>query len=306
MVVNYDIPWNPVRVIQRVGRINRISKKVFDTLYLANFFPTEKGATFVRSREIAQHKMFLIHNTLGEDAKIFDIDETPSPAKLYHRLNENPETREKESFYTRIRIIYDEIQKKHPGVIKKIQNAPSRIKVAKAYTEQSLLVFIRKGRMFIREVAPASDGKLQARDVILEEVFKKIECKENEPPRELSDIFWNSYEEAKCVTEPPSAAREAGLEQRALNVLKTMISGNKEIFAPIQPFLRMLREDIVDYGTLPDYTLRSIGKWADKKDEEALSEIIAMRSELGEHYLEKEKTGIANARSEVIIAIENQ
>ncbi|MBT9538195.1 MAG: SWF/SNF helicase family protein, partial [Nitrospirae bacterium] len=30
MVINYDIPWNPVRVIQRVGRINRISKKVFD------------------------------------------------------------------------------------------------------------------------------------------------------------------------------------------------------------------------------------------------------------------------------------
>ena len=28
IVVNYDIPWNPVRVIQRVGRINRISKKV--------------------------------------------------------------------------------------------------------------------------------------------------------------------------------------------------------------------------------------------------------------------------------------
>jgi len=27
MVINYDIPWNPVRVIQRVGRINRISKK---------------------------------------------------------------------------------------------------------------------------------------------------------------------------------------------------------------------------------------------------------------------------------------
>ena len=27
MIINYDIPWNPVRVIQRVGRINRISKR---------------------------------------------------------------------------------------------------------------------------------------------------------------------------------------------------------------------------------------------------------------------------------------
>ena len=37
MIINYDIPWNPVRVIQRVGRINRISRKVFDKLYIVNF-----------------------------------------------------------------------------------------------------------------------------------------------------------------------------------------------------------------------------------------------------------------------------
>ena len=53
MVINYDIPWNPVRVIQRLGRINRISKKVFDELHIVNFFPTEKGAELVQSREIA-------------------------------------------------------------------------------------------------------------------------------------------------------------------------------------------------------------------------------------------------------------
>src|SRR3989338_5336641 len=51
LVINYDIPWNPVRVIQRVGRINRISKKVFNELYIVNFFPTEKGAELVKSRE---------------------------------------------------------------------------------------------------------------------------------------------------------------------------------------------------------------------------------------------------------------
>ena len=65
MVINYDIPWNPVRVIQRVGRIKRISKKVFDKLYIVNFFPTEKGSDLVHSREIAAQKMFMIHNTLG-------------------------------------------------------------------------------------------------------------------------------------------------------------------------------------------------------------------------------------------------
>ncbi|MGQ9644664.1 MAG: C-terminal helicase domain-containing protein, partial [Ignavibacterium sp.] len=106
MVINYDIPWNPVRVIQRLGRINRISKKVFSSLYIVNFFPTEKGAEYVRSKEIAQNKMFMIHNTLGEDAKIFDIDEEPSPSKLYQKLTQNPDENDEESFYTRIINLY--------------------------------------------------------------------------------------------------------------------------------------------------------------------------------------------------------
>jgi superfamily II DNA/RNA helicase len=55
MVINYDIPWNPVRVIQRVGRIKRISKKVFDKLYIVNFFPTEKGSDWFIQEKL-QHK----------------------------------------------------------------------------------------------------------------------------------------------------------------------------------------------------------------------------------------------------------
>jgi len=91
----------PVRVIQRVGRINRISRKVFDELYIVNFFPTEKGAELVKSREIASNKMFLIHNTLGEDAKIFDIDEEPTPSGLFNRIQQNPDAQGEESFYTK-------------------------------------------------------------------------------------------------------------------------------------------------------------------------------------------------------------
>lgn len=117
MVINYDIPWNPVRVIQRVGRINRISKKVFDGLYIVNFFPTEKGAELVRSREIAGSKMFLIHNTLGEDAKIFDIDEEPTPAGLYERIRQNPDKMEEESFYTKMLKRFLEVKKENPQLI---------------------------------------------------------------------------------------------------------------------------------------------------------------------------------------------
>ena len=38
IIINYDIPYNPTRVIQRVGRINRIGKKLFDKNYLSQFY----------------------------------------------------------------------------------------------------------------------------------------------------------------------------------------------------------------------------------------------------------------------------
>ena len=38
VVINYDIPWNPTRMMQRVGRINRVDT-IFDVIYTFNFFP---------------------------------------------------------------------------------------------------------------------------------------------------------------------------------------------------------------------------------------------------------------------------
>jgi hypothetical protein len=87
LVINYDIPWNPTRVIQRVGRINRIGRKVFENLYIFNFFPTVKGSSIVANRAIAENKMFAIHEILGEDAKIFSIEEEPTPSGLYSKVS---------------------------------------------------------------------------------------------------------------------------------------------------------------------------------------------------------------------------
>lgn len=66
-IFNYDIPYNPTRVIQRIGRINRINKKVFDELYIYNYFPTD-----VEKRHLSKYqhaKMAMIHAIMGEDTK---------------------------------------------------------------------------------------------------------------------------------------------------------------------------------------------------------------------------------------------
>ncbi len=311
MVINYDIPWNPVRVIQRIGRINRISKKVFDELYIVNFFPTEKGAELVKSREIASNKMFLIHNTLGEDAKIFDIDEEPTPAKLYERIQQNPDKLEEESFYTKVLNEFLKIRKTYPDLVSSLDRFPVRVKVAKKSTADELFVFIKKNRLYVRGATYNEQKKLKIYEFSFEEVFNKIACHPEEKKVELSERFWDVYEKVKTFRGfrlPPTT--EQSLEQRAINNLKTFVYriNHEEVFK-VKGFLKTLIEDITDYGTLSDYTLRRIAN-LEYQDEEklrkSLEEIYALKEELGEDYLEKERVRQRDLTREIIVAIENR
>lgn len=311
VIVNIDIPWNPVRVIQRLGRINRISKKVYEDLFIVNFFPSERGAELVKSREIASNKMFLIHNTLGEDSQIFDIDEEPSPAGLYERLQKNPDDLEQESFYTKALMEFLRIEKESPEVIEAIKKCPSRVKVAKRFTENELLVFLKKGRLYIHGLKYEDGESAQPYQAPFEDVFQKIICSKDENKLSLSEAFWPVYEELKKFKDHRiTPLSEQSLEQKAINNLKTFIAKvNFEALMPYKDFLRILLEDILDYGTLSDYTLRRISNFEygdDAKQKRTISEIQSIHKELGDDYLEKEKLRQKDITKEIIIAIENQ
>lgn len=306
-IINYDIPWNPTRVIQRVGRINRISKKVFGELFLYNFFPTEQGADIVRSRQIASDKMFLIHNTLGEDAKIFDPSETPTPAKLYTKIMENPEEAEEESLQTKVRMDYFKIKEKYPEVINKIIALPPRIKVAKAFIENNLILFIRKGLGFF--IKGLLRDEAEVKDFNLGEVYPFIECKIEEKVLPLSSSFWEKYEQVRMHKEAfRGPTSEQSVERKATNNLRFLLTSGHNGLDNFRGFLQVLLEDILDYKTLSQFTLRRIAnlKINSEKDLElAKKELAKIRQDLGDNYLEKTKKELQLSSSEIIIAVEN-
>lgn len=312
MVINYDIPWNPVRVIQRVGRINRISKKVFDELYIINFFPTEKGAEFVKSREIASNKMFLIHNTLGEDSKIFDIEEEPTPSGLYEKIQQNPDKLEEESFYTKIVKEFDAIKEKSPELIHSLGKFPLRVKVAKKFNEDELLVFIKKSNLYVGYEKYSDVGKQKFSEMTFEDAFDRIRCTIEEKPLPLSENFWDSYYEIKTRSFEKASRHftDNSLEQKAINNIKTFLrKADVEGLSEYKDFLNALLEGIIDYGTLPDPTLRRIANLKSDSHEKiakAIKELELLRKELGDNFLAVEKSREKSLTKEVIVAIENQ
>lgn len=305
-VVNYDIPWNPVRVIQRVGRINRIGQKVFNELYIYNFFPTEKGSDLVRSREIAANKMFLIHNTLGEDAKIFGSDEVPQAAQLYQALQRNPEEGQEVSTLTAARNEMAEITKSHPEIVARINELPLRIKVAKQAAEQDLVVSIRKGDAFFVRSKRSNAPDIQ--ELPIGVALGLVRCDFAEQPHPLGARFWDDY---KSVIEfefkRTNPLGENSLELRSRNVLKSLIEkigdGEKA------DFVRMLLEDVMEYKTLSDYTLRRIAN-LDKKlaggTDEVMDELISLERDLGPNYLDGIRARLGDPEMDVVVAIENR
>ncbi|MGI6142626.1 MAG: helicase-related protein, partial [bacterium] len=312
-VINYDIPWNPTRVIQRLGRINRIGQRVFATLYIYNFFPTEQGAEIVKSREVAAQKMFLIHNTLGEDAKIFAPEETPTPAELFKRINRNPEEEEEESLLTTIRKEFFAIQGQYPDLVRGLADYPARVKTAKLAENNQLLVFRRKGlQLFIHSVSDTAGEKPLVQPLLLEEALPLVCCRPETPRKPLSPRFWPAYEAVKAYREEtPMPPREQSLPVKAENNLRSALESCAAELEEYLPFIQTLLRDLKEYQTLPKYTLRRLtrvemhGKVSKGQLARFRAELEALRRFLGDDYLERIESRVKDMGSEIIIAVEN-
>ncbi len=66
-LVNYDIHWNPVRIIQRFGRIDRLGS-INKSIRLVNFWPTEDLDGYINLKTRVEARMALVDVTAtGED-----------------------------------------------------------------------------------------------------------------------------------------------------------------------------------------------------------------------------------------------
>ena len=72
VIVNYDTPWNPTKLIQRLGRINRIGSKA-NFIYNYNFYPSEQGDDRINLKNRSLGKLQSSHSAYGEDNKIYSL-----------------------------------------------------------------------------------------------------------------------------------------------------------------------------------------------------------------------------------------
>ena len=121
VIVNYDTPWNSTRLMQRIGRVNRIgsaSKHIYNYV----FYPSREGNREINLNQIAVSKIQTFHSTFGEDNQIYSQEEIleRNLSKLFDEtINEQKKDFNKEiPFYEELRTLYHTNRREYNRIAK--------------------------------------------------------------------------------------------------------------------------------------------------------------------------------------------
>lgn len=182
IIINYDIPYNPTRVIQRVGRINRIGKKLFDKIYIHNFIPRLEAQKDIKNWQISNFKLTLINSIFGNDTKILQKDdEINSLFSLKREAGIFSDLENDISWDIEYREIYNKLNQDN-NLLEEIKNMKDNIFIRRE-NDFNGLVEIRKGENGI------FGGLLKnsVMDYNMANIFKILKAQENEKSFKPSD-----------------------------------------------------------------------------------------------------------------------
>ncbi len=180
MMINYDLHWNPVKLIQRFGRIDRIGAE-HDVVYGFNFLPETELEKNLGLREKLARRIAEIHETIGEDAAILDPTEQLNEEAMYaiyeaegdqSSLIDGPEEQE----FLDLNEAEEELRRlrqETPAEFARIADLRDGIRTAKRADAAGTFVFCQAGRyqqLFLLDAA----GNIVSRD--LPRVLSAIRC----------------------------------------------------------------------------------------------------------------------------------
>lgn len=257
IIYNYDIPYNPTRVIQRIGRINRVDKKTFDKIYVYNFFPSLIGEKETRTKQISTLKMEMVHSLLGEDVQALTPEEEVE--SVFHKQYQDViDNEEQESWDAKYREKLERVKQKNPELYKKAKEIAPRTKIkrTKKFDQEGVIVFARKGEEY-KFLLAEGDSREDHKVLTPQEGLNIIKATKKEGAKKLSSDFDDIYQPLLDSlfyksTETPKSKNV----QQVLNDLDYLIkntSNNKE-------YLRDLKIVVKDLDNLTKGHLKKIKK----------------------------------------------
>ena len=150
LIINYDLHWNPVKLIQRFGRIDRIGSEK-ETIYGFNFLPELGIERNLGLQQKLRNRIQEIHDTIGEDAAILDRNEQLNEEAMYAIYGKQSESEivqlslfdetEELMELTDAEEILKQLKQDHPEEYDRITKLPNGIRSARNSTKSGTYVF---------------------------------------------------------------------------------------------------------------------------------------------------------------------
>ena len=177
VVVNYDTPWNSTRLMQRIGRVNRIGTTA-PRIYIYNFYPTARVDDDIELKKKAVMKLQAFHTALGEDSQIYSVDEEVDTFGLFERTPEESERDERLALLMELR----HFRRDNPEAFARVKAFPQRARTGRKDVPRngSTVTFIRNRR---RDAFYCIKGNTAPKEITLLEAAKEFRAPD---PKEKS------------------------------------------------------------------------------------------------------------------------
>lgn len=318
IIINYDLPWNPTRVLQRIGRVNRVGT-AHRNIYIFNFFPTDQSEKHIGLEANIKSKIQAFHDTLGEDARYLTEEEIISTHELfgdtlYKRLiskktYQGAEEEDKRSELEYLKFIRD-MRDNRPELFEKVKRLPKKARSGKQsdVEEDQLITFFRKGKLkkfFIT-------GGEKAQEITFFDAVDCFRCDENTARCNIPNKYYPMLNENKAQfdfvtsgeeTEPPVSRGGRSNESYVIRRLKTKGLRQYQGFThEDEEYVRLVLSAYED-GIIPQNTTRRI-KNEIEREVNQLKVLAILKMNIPYNLLEIKQPGqpVEMSKREVILS----
>ena len=264
VILNYDTPWNSTRLMQRIGRVNRIgSKEPF--VYVYNFMPSAEGDAQIELVRKAHTKLQSFHILFGEDSKIFSDEESVVHYDIAKAI-EGEESPIQQYVYE-----LKQYKETHPERYKQIEQTNEGWEMAQATngTAYFIVKAPRSAKLAI-SIHTAEDSQSKAQIISLLELLEAMRVDENAQRTALPDN-WQQL----------SADAIKTYNQYFVHINKSR-AGDKRTQA-LQIIVKLYNNDTISEKSKE--LLKNTRKLVDKGSLDIIKKILAIGQELEEKNL---------------------
>lgn len=308
VIVNYDTPWNSTRLMQRIGRVNRIgsaSKHIYNYV----FYPSREGNKQINLNQIALSKIQSFHSTFGEDNQIYSQEEIidRNLSKLFEEgVNEQKKDINKElPFYEELRTLFKTNRQEYNCIAKiSLRSRTGReSKTINGVTlSEDTLVFLKTNFRKVFFLVSENAQEISVLDALNyfkatkdEKPVTRISNHHKHVEKALTKFRTIQDEEIRIQETSQKDLSNLGAQvSTAINLLNNFMNeiGDNDLYIKVAHLKTLVERGVITYIAKRlqriQKNLRRTGGKVRMTHDEAFSEIITMAQKYAPYYIAEE------------------